>query len=184
MTERLEEFLNQQGVYTEIVERWHSGIQLRVRAYVTDTLPEQELVTTVRAVVWKDSELLVIRDASGYVHITPGGRREPQESLEATLRREVAEETGWSIRNIGLLGLLHFHHVTPKPEGYRYPYPDFLQLVYMADADGYQAASRKQGGYEVEAEFRKLGEAQRLGLPATQMLFLTAGLQRRMISRM
>jgi 8-oxo-dGTP pyrophosphatase MutT (NUDIX family) len=47
-----------------------------------------------------------------------------------TLHREVLEETGWTIRDARLIGLAHFQHLAPKPNHKRYPYPDFLHLVY------------------------------------------------------
>ena len=59
--------------------------------------------------------------------------------------REVLEETGWTIRDARLLGLAHFQHLTPKPVAYRYPYPNFLHLVYVANADRYDATQREVG---------------------------------------
>ena len=54
-----------------------------------------------------------------------------------------------------VVGLAHFQHLTPKPEGYRYPFPDFLHLVYAATADRYDVARREVDGYELEAGFQR-----------------------------
>lgn len=37
---------------------------------------------------------------------------------EDTVRREVLEETGWTMQALHPLGFLHFHHRAPRPEGY------------------------------------------------------------------
>jgi len=108
-------------------------LRLRVRTYLTTTLPPLDLVSSVRALVIKGDQILVVRDPIS-VHILPGGRREAGETLMQTLQREVLEETGWTIRAAHLIGLAHFQHLTPKPDDYRYPYPDFLHLVYVATA--------------------------------------------------
>ncbi|MDQ5853501.1 MAG: NUDIX domain-containing protein [Chloroflexota bacterium] len=88
-------------------------LQLRVHTYLTTTLPPLGLVTSVRALVRQDDRILVVRDPS-CVHILPGGRREPAEPLLQTLEREVLEETGWMLRDIRPLGLVHFHHLTSQ----------------------------------------------------------------------
>jgi ADP-ribose pyrophosphatase YjhB (NUDIX family) len=140
-------------------------VRLRVRTYLTSTLPPLDLVSSVRALVRRDDQILVVRDPVS-VHILPGGRREPGETLRQTLEREVLEETGWTIRDARLIGLAHFQHLTPKPVDYRYPYPDFLHLVYVATADRYDAAQREADGYELEAGFQPLTTV--AGLPISQ----------------
>jgi ADP-ribose pyrophosphatase YjhB (NUDIX family) len=61
---------------------------------------------------------MVVRDP-GSVHILPGGRRRGGESLEQTLRRELLEETGWTINQPQLLGVRHFHQFGPTPAALR-----------------------------------------------------------------
>jgi 8-oxo-dGTP pyrophosphatase MutT (NUDIX family) len=130
-------------------------LRLRVRTYLTTTLPPLDLVSSVRALVIHGDQVLVVRDPVS-VHILPGGRREPGETLLQTLHREVLEETGWTIRAPCLIGLVHFQHLMPRPDDYRYPYPDFLHLVYAATADRYDAGQREVGGYELHAGFQPL----------------------------
>jgi ADP-ribose pyrophosphatase YjhB (NUDIX family) len=109
-------------------------------------------VTSVRALVCKGDALLVMEDEAG-LHILPGGRREQGEAIEETLQREVLEESGWTLRLGPLLGVMHFRHRGPKPtqaadSPYRYPYPDFLNLVYLADAVAHDAARLLPNAFE------------------------------------
>jgi ADP-ribose pyrophosphatase YjhB (NUDIX family) len=148
-------------------------LRLRVRTYLTATLPPLDLVTSVRALVRQGDQILVVRDPVS-VHILPGGRREPGETLVQTLEREMREETGWTIRHARLLGLAHFQHLTPKPEDYRYPYPDFLHLVYVATADRYDAAQREVDGYELEAGFQPIAAVSALPISQGERALLQA----------
>lgn len=129
-------------------ERW----PLDVTAYLTEDCPPLAYVTSVRALVLKDDALLAMDDEAG-LHIMPGGRREPGEAPVETLRREVLEESGWTLRVGPLLGVLHFRHLGPEPSRaaaspYHYPYPDFLNLVYLAEAVAYDAATLLPNAYE------------------------------------
>lgn len=148
-------------------------LRFRVRTYLTATLPPLDLVSSVRALVRKDDQLLVVRDPIS-VHILPGGRREPGETIMQTLQREVLEETGWSIRDAHLIGLVHFQHLTPRPKEYRYPYPDFLHLVYTAIADRYDAGMREIDGYELESGFQPRATVETLPISQGERALLAA----------
>ncbi|MCC7367135.1 MAG: NUDIX hydrolase [Chloroflexi bacterium] len=137
-----------------------------------------DFVTSSRCLVLRDDAVLVQRDRDS-THILPGGRREADESPLETAHREVAEESGWIIADPVLVGFMHFAHLTPKPSGYAYPYPDFVQVVYMARAREFVADARLDDGYEVETVFRSIAEVQDMGLPASQRLFLDAALRLR-----
>jgi ADP-ribose pyrophosphatase YjhB (NUDIX family) len=84
-------------------------------------------VTSVRSIVLREQAVLVVQDRERQ-HILPGGRIESGEAFTQASERELLEETGWTVNQIRYLGFKHFHHLTPKPEGYAYPYPDFLQV--------------------------------------------------------
>ncbi len=160
MTELLR-FLASHTPCAELLVRWEE-IELRGRVFIGVPRPPTKYITSVRAAVLRRDEVLVVRDP-GETHCTPGGRREPGESLLATLRREVLEETGWGLARIRRLGFIHYHHLTPRPPDYRYPYPDFLQALYAAQAGAYHPEAKERGGWEQEACFRSidavLGEA-------------------------
>jgi 8-oxo-dGTP pyrophosphatase MutT (NUDIX family) len=150
-------------------------LRLRVRTYLTTTLPPLDLVSSVRALVIQAEQLLVVRDPVS-VHILPGGRRESGETLMQTLHREVLEETGWTIRDTRLIGLVHFQHLTPKPDDCRYPYPDFLHLIFVAAADRYNHEQREVGGYELEAALQSLAAAEALPISQGERALLRAAL--------
>lgn len=135
----------------ESLQQW-GDLRLTQRLHAASALPDARLVTSVRAVVFRGPSVVVVT-ADGQRHVMPGGRLEAGEGLEAALRREVAEECGWTIGPPRLLALLHFHHLTPKPDGYRYFYPDFLQPIFVADAEAYDRRRLKRAG-EIETGAR------------------------------
>jgi 8-oxo-dGTP pyrophosphatase MutT (NUDIX family) len=149
---------------------------LRITAYLGREVPPLDYATSVRSLVFREDALLVLRNRDG-LHIMPGGRREAGETLEETLRREVLEETGWTLRAPIMLGFMHFHHLSPKPPGYPYPHPDFIQVVHMAEAADYVPDARLPDDYEIEAAFRPMAEV--LALVLDGRLYLEAALQER-----
>ena len=150
-------------------------LRLRETAYLSASPPADESITSVRALVLKDGAVLLVRDPTE-VHIIPGGRREAGESYEETARREVLEESGWHIEALRLLGFKHFRHLTPKPPGYRYPYPDFTQLVYGARATTRDPTALTHD-YELGTEFVGLDDARLQDLPEYQKKYLSAAAQ-------
>lgn len=152
---------------------WGDGsLPLRITSYLSSEQPPLDYVTSVRSVVLQSNSVLVVRDGANSFHVMPGGRREKDESIEATLRREILEEAGWTIIGVSPLGFMHFHHLAPKPDGYIYPHPDFVQLVYAAHAGEFVPEAQQVGEYELETSFQPIVEAQRLNLTASQRLFL------------
>jgi 8-oxo-dGTP pyrophosphatase MutT (NUDIX family) len=147
-------------VLAEVTATWGDS-RLAIRYYLGDSPPPSSLVTSVRAVLFHERTVMVVQDSAQAYHVMPGGRREPGETIEATLRREILEETGWTVASHHPLGFAHFRHLTPQPADYPYPYPDFVQLLFVAEA-GEQVADAQQGEYELSAVFRPVDEA--LGL--------------------
>jgi 8-oxo-dGTP pyrophosphatase MutT (NUDIX family) len=103
VTRSLAGFLSTHLAQAEEDYRW-GGLRLHVTSYLCDDLPPAALLTSARAVVLQAGGVLVVRDPTG-VHILPGGRRKPGETLAQTVRREVLEETGWVIGPPQLLGV-------------------------------------------------------------------------------
>jgi ADP-ribose pyrophosphatase YjhB (NUDIX family) len=115
---------------------WIPGqLEFAVSTVISLSQPPDHLITSVRCVVLSGDQKLVLTDRDGTRHIVPGGRRGPGESYEDTARREVLEETGLTLQPLTPLGHLVFDHLCPMPAGYAYPYPRFIQLVYMAHSD-------------------------------------------------
>jgi 8-oxo-dGTP pyrophosphatase MutT (NUDIX family) len=161
---------------------WARGtMPLRVSAHVTDRRPPDNLITSVRCIVFVGSKVVVCRDPD-QLHVIPGGRREAGESLAQTAVREVHEETGWHLDPGALtqLGFLHLQHLAPKPDGYAYPYPDFTQLVFTGRTVGravdVEAEWSDTDGYVVGCQLMDPAEALALDLEATQIALLRAAL--------
>jgi ADP-ribose pyrophosphatase YjhB (NUDIX family) len=155
------------------------GVRLRIRGYLTDQAPPLAYVSSVRAVVLRGDDVLVFRDKGGAPHLLPGGRREGDEPIETTLRREVREETGWEIAAPRRLGFIHFHHLTPRPPGYAHPYPDFVQLVYAAEAESHTPDAPIVDEWVVESALRPIAEFGQIGIARGELLFLEQALRQR-----
>lgn len=180
MESDLAKFIHQHTPLVEESASWGQGLlPLRIISYLSAKMPPLEYITSVRTVVFQDNSVLVVRDSETSFKVTPGGRIEAGETLETTLRREVLEETGWGIINESPLGFMHFQHLAPKLKDYPYPHPDFIQLIYVAEASDFTPEAQVPGEYELESGFRSITEAQSLELEASQQLFLEAALRQR-----
>ena len=165
-------FLAGKSSFFETETRWSDGaLPLRVRYFLSNEQPPQQLVSSVRCLVLKGDSVLVLRNREGY-HILPGGRREAGESFEQTLHREVAEETGWTIRAVSRLGFIHLEHKEPKPAGYRFPHPHFFQVVYAACASKYMPDSMGDDDYEESAAFVPMGRLASLGISEAELEYV------------
>jgi ADP-ribose pyrophosphatase YjhB (NUDIX family) len=60
---------------------------------------------SVSAMVWRSGKFLLMRRSDNGHWGLPGGFVEPGESISDAARREVFEETGWSIKLGGLIGV-------------------------------------------------------------------------------
>ena len=91
--------------------------------------PDQPLVG-VGAVVFRDGEVLLVRRGQEPAKDSwslPGGLVELGESMVAAIHRELAEETGITVRLLGVAAVLE--RIFPDPEGriaYHYVLVDFL----------------------------------------------------------
>lgn len=156
---------------------WPAGETTLVQTRFTYALevaasPPPGLVTSVRALLTRGSEIMVVRDPAGR-HILPGGRVDAGEKQLDALKRELLEETGWSVRATPpTIGLFHYHIHSQRPDKYPYPFPDFLQLIYRAQADQHFPGSMEVGGYELGAAFRPRSAVEGLSLSVGECALL------------
>ncbi|HZR43758.1 MAG TPA: NUDIX domain-containing protein [Ktedonobacteraceae bacterium] len=177
MSEDLATFLQRHTPLTEGTTIWGETIPLRVTSYLSQELPPTNLITSVRSIVLRDGDVLVVRGPEDEFYILPGGRREANETLLQTLQREILEEVGWTLTNITLLGFLHFHHLGPKPPNHPYAYPDFFQLIHAAQADQYIPEAMQEDIYVLDSSFHPVTNLQSFQLAASDQHYLQAALQ-------
>jgi 8-oxo-dGTP pyrophosphatase MutT (NUDIX family) len=158
-------------------ERW-PAVRLRMRVYIGDIAWPAVLATSARAVVFKGSRVVVVRQSDGERHIRPGGRLEPGESVEDAARREVLEETGWELGPLTPLGLLHFQHLGQKPADFAYRWCDFIQPMFVAEARTYRRGARDLSQQEVGARLTSIRRALAELLPV-EVAILAAAVARR-----
>jgi 8-oxo-dGTP pyrophosphatase MutT (NUDIX family) len=182
MTNDLRSFLATRLAARKEFVTWGAGAEalpLQVAGYLDTAPPPLGYVSSVRGVVLRGAEVVVFADEDGTPRVLPGGRCEPGETLQETLRRELLEETGWTLGTSAPLGFLHFRHLAPRRPGYAYPYPDFLQVVYAAEAVAWRAEALVADPYVTRTRLLPAAEARQMPLPPLDRLFLTAALRGR-----
>lgn len=175
MDDNLAAFIAPLTAFREEKHAWSVG-RFHLACYLTDRTPPGRYVVSARAVVTDGDRVVVVQDPTSR-HILPGGRLEPEETMEEALRREVLEETGWKLARFRQIGIMHFRHIDPMPDDYPYPYPDLIHVVYAATPGEHRPELRDVDGYELGAELVPLDEARRLDLDAGQHTFLDAALR-------
>jgi 8-oxo-dGTP pyrophosphatase MutT (NUDIX family) len=184
--EELETFLQRHAACDETTTAW-KVLRFHVTSYLSQELPPAGLVSSARCVLLRDGEaggaheVLVVREQRG-AHLLPGGRREPHETVRETAQREVLEETGWTVADMRVLGFVRYHHLTPRPEGYRYPYPDFFHVIFAARAHAFRpecmfAAEVLEKEHVLSTEFMPVDAIGAVSLAAAHLLFLKAALR-------
>ena len=173
MAEELATFL--EGLSPVVSEDvvWDDRMRLHVSVYLSE-IPPQRYVTSARAVVLRNGGVLVAQDQDTLRHILPGGRLKENEIPETALRREIGEESGWMVDRIKLLGFMRFSHLDPKQPDYHYPYPDFVQLVYAAEAIAYHPDLIAEDDYVIGMQFMPVSVVRRMALTPKERMFLDA----------
>jgi 8-oxo-dGTP pyrophosphatase MutT (NUDIX family) len=157
---------------------WSNNTQpVEVTYYRGQQTPPPEYVSSVRAILFKDDSVLVVREPYGHLYILPGGRVEKGESFLQTLERELLEETGWTFISPRVIGCMHLHHLGPRPENYKYPYPDFFWPVYRAKAKTYFPEARQPDKWVAETFFSTIDEVRQMPLERGQLMLLEEALK-------
>lgn len=177
----LADFLASGKQFAEESITW-GNMPLRLTYHLATAQPPVQYVSSVRAIVFRNDDVLVVRGDRGQFYILPGGRKEKNELPEETLRREVLEETGWTLKELSILGFMHFHHLGPEPVNYPYPYPDFLWLIYIAQADNYIPEVILADKYVRGVRFCTIEELPRLDFEKGALAFLDDAIKLRQSS--
>lgn len=130
--------------------------RLRARGYTAAIPAPDIMVSAVRAVVFKGRRVVVVSEADGVSHVMPGGRREPGEGLETTVRRELLEECGWHVGALRPFAFLHFQHPGPKPPP---DWCDFVNVIYLTEAGRYDPRARDRTQGEVRSRLMSVRAA-------------------------
>lgn len=139
--------------------QWHNhALKLRQKLFIGNDLPPDNLSSSVRAVLLRGEEVMVVRDHQNNPYIIPGGRREPGETISVTLQRELLEETGWAVRETAVIATYHFQHLAPQPPDYQYPYPHFFWPIFVAEADQFHPEAIEEDFYVTHASFQPIEE--------------------------
>lgn len=115
--------------------RWSGGVGWR---FVQSTdLPPDDLITACFGLVvtGRDGTLLVRHETRGWEF--PGGRRQRDETVAATLRREVLEEASVALVTAQAFGYHELTATTPvlNPEtGRHFPFPRSYIAFFLIDA--------------------------------------------------
>ena len=168
-----DEFLKHYSpVDVETDASWRAGeIKLTISSYVTCDEPPPQLVSSVRALVFRDETILLMQNLDGS-HIHHGGRVEAGESHLEALRRELVEEASVEITDVCRLGFMHLRHETPKPPDYPYLYPDFFWPIFRVEYARDYEGKRVPDDYELSSEFVPLADLDRSALTAAELAYL------------
>ena len=180
MQKELSSFLTTGTYLCDESVTWGNGtIPLLVKYYLGNEQPPLKYVSSIRAIVFRDRAALVVTDHQGQMYILPGGRVEKGEVPLEALKREVLEETGWTLLKTEMLGFMHFHHLGPKPDNYEYPYPDFIWPIYIAEANNFVDKVIQPDDYVFESHFKPVEEVRNLPIREGELLLLDAALKLR-----
>lgn len=150
-------------------EEW-AGVPLELRPYFADKFPPRDLIGSVRAITLCRRGVVIIDDPSGCPQLLAGGRPKGNETIKETLVREVAEETGWLVSLVGLIGYIHCRHLDEQRPDWGRPAPDWLDLMAVAHANSLDAS--RIGANEPSSRMVPWSEVPQLDLGTLQEAWL------------
>ena len=141
MNTDVQNYLETHPAHCEYFEHWEIQGKLRIRLSLAEELPPASVSSSILAIVFnRQGQVLYLIPSDlkgGIANLIPGGRPEGNETPEETVIREVAEETGWRVKPIKMIGFRHFFHTEPRSPKTDRPYPDFIQPIFVAMAESF-----------------------------------------------
>jgi len=174
LDEALEAFLSRHPFFGGWHEEW-DGVPLEFRACLSDELPPRAFVGSVRAIVLRDNKVLLVHSSVPILSV--GGRCKPEETIEQTLLREVAEETGWIVSPMDVIGFIHCHHLDAQRPDWGRPAPDFIDPLFAVAAETFD--EKLMDSTESRCEFVSIDEVESLGVEEINRTFLCEALRKR-----
>ena len=172
--EGLEAFLARHPSFGGWREEW-DGVPLEFRTCLSDELAPRAFVGSVRAIVLRDEEVLLVHSSVPILSV--GGRCKPGETVEQTLFREVAEETGWKVSLVGVIGFIHCRHLDEQRPAWGRPAPDFIDPLFVVVAEEFDV--KLMDSNESKCEFVPIDQVEGLGVEEINRKFLCEAVQKR-----
>jgi 8-oxo-dGTP pyrophosphatase MutT (NUDIX family) len=113
--------------------------------------PEEGMIANVRCAAFVGERVVVIDTAEFGLSAFPGGTLEPGESWQQALARELLEEAGARTHGIEVIGRLRFHSGADTAYRPDLPFPDFQQVVTIADVEIVGAPTGAPTGEHIRA---------------------------------
>jgi 8-oxo-dGTP pyrophosphatase MutT (NUDIX family) len=177
LTERFSAELERRTPMVDCEVSWPSA-RLRGRTFIDDFDYPAELLSSARAVVFKGSRVVVVSDVHGENHIVPGGGIEAGETVEEAVRREVAEECGWTVGELKPLGFHYLEPLTPDPPMPNRRWGPMVHALFIAEGLSYCRAARDMTQTETGARLTSFRRALAL-LREDHAALLRAAIERR-----
>lgn len=173
MTE-LKTFLARHPSFGSWTESWEDA-PLEFHVSLSGELPPRAFVGSVRALVLQGEKILLVHASVPILNV--GGRCESGETLQKALLREVAEETGWRVSPIAVIGFIHARHLDEQRPNWGRPAPDFVDPLFAVEALSFDARLQKPD--EHPCEFIRICDAERFGVHEFDRTFLREALRKR-----
>lgn len=137
---------------------WPSA-RLRARTFIGAFDFPPALRSSARAVVFKGPRVVVVREVHGEHHVEPGGGIEPGETVEETVRREVAEECGWTVGALTPLGFHYLEPLTSEPPMANRRWGPMVHAIFVTEGVSYRRGARDMTQIEVGSRLTPIGRA-------------------------